>query len=116
MAERRWIKSKQQQGLLDYKQIISIYKKHLHPSNKTHILSKINDNKSKTRNLNKILKLLTQLKDENPVPPIESPSDLPNKFLDFFLNKIPKPKNSFRTQIHINPTLGNVQNSLLLLH
>ena len=57
---------------------------------KTHISSKLNDNKNKTRNLYKILKSLTKLKDENAMPPIESPSDLPKKFADFFLNKIEK--------------------------
>ena len=79
MAEKRWIKSKQQQDLLDYKQISSIYKKHLHHAKKTHISFRINDNKSKTGKLYKILKSLTKLKDENPMPPTESPSDLPNK-------------------------------------
>ena len=95
MAEKRWIKSKQHQDLLDYKHINSIYKKHLHYSKKAHISSKLNDNKNKTRNLYKILKSLTILKDENPMPPTESPSDLPNKFADFFLNKIEKIKEQF---------------------
>ena len=71
--------------------------------------------KIKTRNLYKILKSLTKLKDENPMTSTESPSDLPNKFADFFLNKIErKSKNSFMTQIHISHTIGNVQNSLAL--
>ena len=94
MAEKRWIKSKQQQDLLDYKYINSIYKKHLHHSKK-HISSKINDNKNKTRNLYKTIKSLTKLKDENPMPPTESQPDLPNKFADFFLNKIQKVKEQF---------------------
>ena len=34
MAEKRWIKSKQHQDLLDYKHVNSIYKKHLHHSKK----------------------------------------------------------------------------------
>ena len=89
-GQERWIKSKQYQDLLDYKHINSIYKKHLHHSKETHISSKLNDNKNKTRNLYKILKSLTKLKDENPMPPTESPSDLPIKFADFFLNKIDK--------------------------
>ena len=47
--------------------------------------------------------------------PTESPSDLPNKFADFFLKKKEKKsKNSFMTQIHINHSIGNVQNSLAL--
>ena len=87
---KRWIKSKKHEDLLEHKHINSIYKKHLHHSKKTHILSKLNDNKNKTRNLYKILRSLTKLKDENTIPPIESPSDLPNKFADFFLNKIEK--------------------------
>ena len=90
MAERRWIKSKQHQDLLDYKHINSIYKKQLHHSKKIHILSKLNDDKNNTRNLYKILRSLTKLEDENPMPLNESPSDLPNKFADFFLNKIEK--------------------------
>ena len=48
------------------------------------------------------------------MPPTESPSDLPNKFADFFLNKMKKSKNSFSTQIHINHTIGNVQDSQAL--
>ena len=96
MAEKRWIKSKQHEDLLVYKHINSIYRKHLHPTKKTHILCKLIDNKYKTRNLYKILRSLTKLKDENPMPPTESPSELPNKFADFFLNKIEK----IREQIH----------------
>ena len=115
MAEKRWIKSKQQQDLLDYKPINSIYKNTC-ITPKTHILCKINDNENKTRNLYKIFKSLTKLKDDNLMPPIESPSDLPNKFTDFFLNKIKNPKNSFKTRIHINHTIENVQNSLVFLH
>ena len=95
MAEKRWIKSKQHLDLLDYEHINSIYKKHLHHFKKTHISSKLNDNKNKTRDLYKILKSLTKLKDENPMPPTESPSELPNKFADFFLNKIEKIKEQF---------------------
>ena len=90
MAEKRWIKSKQHEDLLEYKYIISIYKNHLHHAKKTHILSKLNDNKNKTINLYKILRLLTKQRDENPMPTTESPSELPNKFADFFLNKIEK--------------------------
>ena len=90
MAEKRWIKSKQHQDLLDYKHINSVYKKHLHHSKKTHISSKLNDIKNKTRNFYKILKSLTKGKDENPMPHTESPFDLPNKFADLFLNKIEK--------------------------
>ena len=63
---------------------------------KTSISSKINDNKNKTRNLYKILKSLTKLKDDNPMPPTESTSDLPNTFADFFLNKIQKTKEQFQ--------------------
>ena len=95
MAEKRWIKSKQHQDLLYYKNINSIYKKHVHHSKKMHISSKLNDNKNKSRNLYKIHKSLTKLKDENPMPPTESPSDLPNKFADFFLNKMVKIKEQF---------------------
>ena len=97
MAEERWIKSKQHQGLLDYKHINSIYKKHLYHSKKTHILSQLNDNKNKTRNLYKILRSLTKLEDENPVPFTESLSDPPNKFADFCLNNIEK---KIREQFH----------------
>ena len=77
MAKKSWIKSKQHQDLLDFKHINSIYKNHLHHSRKTHISSKLNDNTNKTRNLYKILKSSTKLKDKNPIPPTESPSDLP---------------------------------------
>ena len=90
MAEKRWIKSKQHQDVLDYKHINSIYKKHLHHSKKTHILSKLNDNKNKTRNLYRILRSVTKIEDENPMPSTDSPSDLPDKFADFFLNNIEK--------------------------
>ena len=90
IAEKRWIKSKQHEDLLEYKHINSIYKKHLHHAKKTHIMSKLNDDKNKTSNLYKIFRSLTKLKDENPMPPTESPSELPNKFADFFLNKIEK--------------------------
>ena len=51
LAEKRWIKSKQHEDLIEYKHINSIYKKHLHHSKKTHKLSKLNDNEYKARNL-----------------------------------------------------------------
>ena len=106
-------KSKQHQDLLDHKHINSRYKKHLHHYKKTYILSKLNDNKNKTRNLYKTFKSLTKLEDENPMPPTESPSDLPNKLADFFLNKIKKMREQFCDQnIHNVNTIGNAQNSL----
>ena len=98
MAEKRWIKSKQHEDLLEYKCINTIYKKHLHDAKKTHILHKLNDNKNKTRNLYNILRLLTKEKKENPMPPTESPSDVPNIFADFFLNKIQKIREQFHGQ------------------
>ena len=98
MAEKRWIKSKQHEDLLEYKHINSIYKKDLHHAKKTHVLSKLNDNKNNTRNLYKILRSLIKLKEENPMPPTESPSELPNKFADFFLNKIEKIREQFHDQ------------------
>ena len=50
-----------------------------------HILSKLNDNENKARNLHKILRLLTKLEDATPMPLTEPPPDLPDKFADFFL-------------------------------
>ena len=98
MAEKRWIKSKEHEDLLEYKHINTIYKKHLHHAKKTHILYKLNDNKNRTRNLYNILGLLTKQKEENPMPSTESPSDVPNIFGDFFLNKIQKIREWFHGQ------------------
>ena len=60
-----------------------------------HILSKLNDTENKAKNLYSILRLLTKLKDANPMPLTESPSDLPDKFADFFFNKIRKIREQF---------------------
>ena len=49
------------------------------------------------------------------MPTTESLFSLPNKFADFFLNKIQKSKNNFKSQVHINHTIDNIQNSLALL-
>ena len=98
MAEKRWIKSKEYEDLLEYKCINTIYKKYLHHAKKTHILYKLNDNKNRTRNLYNILRLLTKQKEENPMLPTESPSDVPNIFADFFLNKIQKIREWFHGQ------------------
>ena len=98
LAEKRWIKSKQHEDLIEYKHINSIYKKHLHHSKKTHKLSKLNDNENKARDLYKILRLLTKLEDVNPMPLTESPSDLPDKCAYFFLNKIKKIREQFHDQ------------------
>ena len=95
LAERRCIKSKQHDELIEYKHINTIYQKHLHHSKKIHILSKLNDNEDKAKNLHRILRSLTKLKDANPMPPTKSPSDLPDKFTDFFSNKIRKTKEQF---------------------
>ena len=53
-----------------------------------YILSKLNGTENKAKNLYMILRLLTNPKDANPMPLTKSPSDLPDKFADFFLNKI----------------------------
>ena len=88
MAERRWIKSKNHEDLLEYKCLNTIYKKNLHHAKKTSILHELNDNKNKTRNLYNILRSLTKQKEENPMPSTRCPSDVPDTFADFFLNKI----------------------------
>ena len=111
MAERRWIKSKEHEDLLEYKCINTIYKKHLHHAKKTHIPYKLNDNKNRTRNLYNILRLLTKQNKENPMPPTESPSDVLNIFADFFLNKIQKIRKQFHGQSTKSHITGNAQNS-----
>ena len=98
MAERRWIKSKNHEDLLEYKHLNTIYKKHLHHAKKTSILNELNDNKNKTRNLYNILRSLTKQKDENPMPSSGCPSDVPDTFADFFLNKIKKIREQFQNQ------------------
>ena len=95
LAKKRWIKSKQHEDLIEYKQINTIYKKHLHQCKKTHILNRLIDNENKAKNLYKILRSLTKLKDANPLPQIEPPSVLPDKFADFFFNKIRKIREQF---------------------
>ena len=112
LAEKRWIKSKHHDNLIEYKHINTIYKKHLHHSKKMHILSKLNDNENKARNLYKILRSLTKLEDANPVPLTKPPSDLPDKFTDFFLNKIRKIREQFAMKIHKRYTIGNAQVSM----
>ena len=92
MAERRWVKLKNHEDLLEYKHLNMIYKKHLHHAKKTSILHELNDNKNKTRNLYNILRSLTKKKEENPMPSTGSPPDIPDTFADFFLNKIKKNK------------------------
>ena len=63
-----------------------------------HISSKLNDNENKARNLYKILRLLTKPEDVNPMPLTEPPSNLPDKFADFFMNKIRKIREQFHDQ------------------
>ena len=96
MAERRWVKSKNHKDPLEYKHLNTIYKKHLHHAKKTSILNELNDNKNKTRNLYNILRSLTKQKEENPMPSTGSPSDVPDTFADFFLNKIKKIREQFQ--------------------
>ena len=98
MAERRWIKSKNHEDLLEHRCLNMIYKKHLHHAKKTNILHELNDNKNKTRNLYNILRSLTKQKDENPMPYTRSPSNVPDTFTDFFLNKIQKIRKQFHNQ------------------
>ena len=104
---KRWIKSKQHEDLIEYKQINTIYKKHLHQCKKTHILSRLIDNENKARNLYKILRSLTKPEDANPLPQIEPPSVLPDKFADLFFNKIRKIENSSATKTHRKHTTEN---------
>ena len=113
MAERRWIKSKNHEDLLEYKCINTIYKKHLHHAKKIHILHKLNDTKNKTRNLYNILRTLTKQKEENPMPSTKSPSNVPNIFADFFLNEIQKIREQFHDKSQKRHTTGNAQKSLV---
>ena len=87
--------TKHHDDLIEYKHINTIYKKHLYHSKKIHILSKLNDNVNKVGNLYKILRSLTKPENANPMPPIEPSSNLPDKFADFFLNKIRKIREQF---------------------
>ena len=95
MAERRWVKSKNHEDLLEYKCLNAIYKKHLHHAKKNSKLNELNDNKNKTRNLYNKLRSLTKQKEENPMPSTGSPFDVPDTFADFFLNKIKKIREQF---------------------
>ena len=113
MAEKRWIKSKEHEDLLEYKHINTIYKKHLNHAKETHILYKLNDNKNKAINLYSILRSLTKQKEENPMPPTESPFDIPNIFADFFLNKYKKSGNGFMARAQKSHIMGNAQDSLV---
>ena len=85
----------QHKDLVEYKHINSVYKKHLHHSKETHILSKLNNNENKARNLYKILRSQTNLEDVNSMPSTIFPPDLPDKFANFFLNKIKKIREQF---------------------
>ena len=75
-----------------------IYKKHLHHAKKTNIIYELNDNKNKTRNLYNILRSLTKQKEENPMPSTGSPSNVPDTFAGFFVNKIQKIRELFHNQ------------------
>ena len=75
-----------------------IYKKHLHHAKKTNILHELNDNKKETRNLYNILRALTKQKEENPMSSTRSPSNVPDTFAHFFLNKIKKIREQFHNQ------------------
>ena len=75
-----------------------IYKKHLHHAKNTNILHELNNNENKTRNLYNILRSLTKQKKENPMPSTRSPSNFPDTFADFFLNKIQKIREQFHNQ------------------
>ena len=95
-----WLKGggsnrKNHEDLLEYKRLNTIYKKHLYHAKKKIILNELNDNKNKTRNLYNILRSLTKQKEENPMPSTGSPSDVPDTFADFFLNKIKKIREQF---------------------
>ena len=109
MAERRWVKSKNHEDLLEYKRLNAIYKKHLHHAKKSSILNELNDNKNKTRNLYNILRSLTKQKEENPVPSTGSPSEVPDTFADLFLNKIKKSGNSLKITVHKGNTSEDAQ-------
>ena len=77
---------------------------------------KLNYNEKKVRNLYKILRSLTKLKDANPMPLMEPPSDLPDKFADFFINKIKKIREQFCNQNTQKNTTGNAQVSIASCH
>ena len=44
---------------------------------------------------------------------LKTPSDLPDKFADFFLNKIRKIREQFHKKVHKGYTIGNAQVSML---
>ena len=60
-----------------------------------HRVSKLMTLKIRPKSCIGFLRLLTKPKDANPMPWTESPSDLPDKFTDFFFNKIRKIREQF---------------------
>ena len=79
-----------------------------------HILSKLNDIENKAKNLYKILRSLTKPKDANPMSSTESPSDLPDKFTDFFFNKIRKIREKFHDVDTVKTYLSEMHKFQLL--
>ena len=72
-----------------------VYKTHLYHNKKSHITNLWDNSKNRSRTLYRILRSFAKPEDNNPLPDINK-EKLPDKFADYFLNKIEKIRELFK--------------------
>ena len=88
-TERNWKRNKSDPNLRDlFHQARNSYSYHLHLAKKTHFSNAINDASGDQKKLYNIIKSLTSVNHENPLPNHDSLLQLANDFGNFFIVKI----------------------------
>ena len=78
------------------------YKRHLYQSKKKILRDKLSSDKSKTKTLYKITKILTLDTSENKFPESTSNKELADTFADFFVDKVTKIKSGLQNNENYN--------------
>ena len=87
VAEKAWLKTKSDSDKEHYLHLDRVYKTHLYHNKKSHITNLLDKSKNKSGTLYKILRSFAKPEDNNLLPDFTK-EKLPDKFADYFLNKI----------------------------
>jgi hypothetical protein len=94
ILERQWLQNKTSKTRMSYTKARNAYSRHLRYNKKVIITEKILECGKDTKKLYALVNNLIGCVSINPMPKVESTSDLPEMFAKFFLSKIEKIRNN----------------------
>ncbi|CAG2214387.1 unnamed protein product [Mytilus edulis] len=107
-SERLWRKHRKPCDYEIYKSSMNKYHHELRNEKHSILSQKVLSFKGDSKKLYKFVKDLTGSKAENPMPAVENENELPDKFADFFMNKIKTIRDSLRDFDDYKPLFKDV--------